>query len=196
MAAFIDIADQYLTDVAGCSTRTVATALRTAAQVFCERTRAWQVELDAMFLFPSISDYEFDLDPEQEIVKVLGATIDDVPVPLKLDNERHGRCIVVNGPFAFSVCPPPAARQTLVIAAALEPSNTASTIDDELFRKYGRIIAQGARAELFGMKGQPFSDPAASLAARASFMQDIDKTITAVGKQFSSAPQRVRPSFL
>jgi hypothetical protein len=198
MPRLIDAYDQYLNDVPGCTYKTGADALRKAAQVFCEKTRVWRVKLDPYMAIEQVTDYPFDLGPDRELVRLLTAKIDGQDVPVVLPDRQAGmaRGVIAKGPFMFSVFPALAAGQRIELTAAIEPSNTATTIDDELFRKHIKIIAQGAKAELFGMAKQPFSDPLAAAAARARFDEGVASTISQIAHSFSSAPLRVRGSFM
>lgn len=198
MASFIDAYDHYLNDVPGCTYLVAANQLRKAAQVFCEQTRAWRVALDPMMTLAKFTEYEYDLSSEQEIVRVLSVKLDGQPLAIVLEGQQaeHGSGFVPRGPFRFEIFPAPAKGQKIEIQAAIEPSNTASGIDPELYRKYINIIAQGAKAELFGMSNQPFSNPAAAIVARRAFDEGINKTLADLATQFSSGRQRVQASFM
>lgn len=198
MAAFLDAYDHYLNDVPGCTYALAATALRKAAQAFCGQTRAWRMTLDVILTRAGATEYEYDLSSEQEIVRVLSVKLDGKPLDIVLEGqeEGYGRCFVPRGPFTFSIFPAPAKGQKIEIKAAIQPSNTASAIDRELYRKYINTIAQGAKAELFGMTNQPFSNPAAAQDARRKFEDGINTALSDVSTQFSSGRQRVKASFM
>lgn len=198
MAAFIDAYDHYLNDVPGCTYALGAIALRKAAQAFCEQTRAWRMPLDVILTRAGATEYEYDLSSEHDIVRVLSVKLDgrDLPIVLEGQEEGYGRCFVPRGPFTFSIFPAPAKGQRIEIKAAIRPSNTASSIDRGVYRKYINTIAQGAKAELFGTTNQPFSNPAAAANARQMFEDGISKALSDVSTQFSSGRHRVQASFM
>lgn len=194
--SFADVYDQYLNDVPGCTYPVAANALRIAAQVFCERTRAWTLDLDPIITRANAQDYEIDLPGDIDIVKVISATIDgqDLPIVPASRAGGAGRCLVVRGPFDVTLHPAPAKGQRIVIHAAVAPSNTAASIEKQIFRKYLRIIAHGAKAELFSMKNQPFSNALAAIDERQQFDAGINQTIGGLSRQ--SGPPRVVASFM
>jgi hypothetical protein len=198
MASWIDAYDTYLNDVPGCTYTVAAHQLRKAAQVFCEQTRAWRVDLDPVLTMANLVEYEYDLSSEQEIVRVLSVKMNGEPMPIVLEGQQNGYSsgFIPRGPFRFQIFPAPAKGQKIEIRAAIEPSNTASGLDREIYRKYINIIAQGAKAELFGMSNQPFSNPAAALIARRAFEDGISKTLADLATQYSSGRQRVVASFM
>lgn len=195
---WIDAHDHYLTDVPGCSYHMAANAFRAAAQDFCKLTRAWRVALDPIITRKNVTEYELDLSTEQEVFRVLSAKVDgrDVPVLLHAPGLGAANGLYVVDPYNIVIRPVPAAGQRIEIIAALQPSNSASTLDDRIARQHIRVIAEGAKAELFGKKNQPFTDAAASSDARAKFQSGVDKVLADVAASYSSGPQRVRASFM
>jgi hypothetical protein len=196
MASWIDLYESYLTDVPGCTYKMATLALRTAAQAFCEKTRAWRVTLDPVITRANQTDYEFDLSSEQEIVRVLSAKLDGKDFPVVLDGRQVDRGLIVHDPFTFSIFPAPPAGQRLDIHVALEPSNTASTLDDLVVRKHITTIIAGAKSELLGKKNQPYSDPVGAIEQRSLFDAGVDHVIGQLATKFSSGQNRVRASFM
>jgi hypothetical protein len=95
----------------------------------------------------------------------------------------------------FTLAPAPPAGQRIVLFAAVEPSNTASGIDKAIADKYAKVLAMGARADLYAQTGKPYSNPAAALEQRAAFELEISEAKSAVGSGYSSAPVRVAAQF-
>jgi hypothetical protein len=190
--------DFYLNDVRGCTFTLGLRALRMAAQDFCERTRAWKVKLPVQLAVAGQSDYLFAPDADMRIVRTISATIDGRDAPLLMPEQAgpgaHG--ILVHDERSFTVYPALAAGQKIVFLCAVKPSHTASSIDDALFDRYGRAIGIGAKAELYGMKQQPFSDMDAALDERGRFEVEIMKAITNVGRASNSAPIRVKANMM
>jgi hypothetical protein len=197
MRTWAELVDRYLNDVPGCSLATATTAIRDAAMAFCERTRAWRETLDPQFTITNQSDYEFDLSADVELVRVLGAKLDGRSIDLLSEGTADGRQgVQVLNARTFRLYPVPSAGQRLVFDVALEPSETGSGVADVVFAKYARFLAHGAKAELFAMKQQPFSDPAAASDERMLFEEAISSTKEAIAHSHARTPVRVRGSFL
>lgn len=195
MKTFLELYEYYLNDVPGCSYKTAADAVRMAAQVFFERTRAWTTILSPVVTVAGQSEYGFLLPLDVELVRVQAATLDGVGVPLVRDLVPGQRGIVVNGLRTFTISPAPGAGQHVLFKAAIEPSNSATGIDDLMFSKYARIIAKSAKARLLAMDNQPFSNPERAKYLYAEFDMDVDQVISDVNASYSNAAQRVRAHF-
>lgn len=197
MKTFIELHDYYLNDIPGCSFKMAADAARIASQAFFERTRAWRVDLDPVATIAGVSEYVLPLSLDVELVRVESAKLGGRPIDVVLPGDvAPGRtCLAVHGLRAFTVHPAPPAGQAVVVKASLEPSNTATGLDDTMFAKYARIIGIGAKAHLLAMSNQPFSDIGAASLLRAQFDAEIDKVMADIGRNYSSAPRRVAAHF-
>lgn len=188
----------YLHEVQGCTYLTAANALRMAAQEFCERTKCWRATMGAVAMATGTSVYDFGLASDRALVKLLSAKLAGQDIALllhdQLDGCTPGICALDGSQFA--VQPVPLTGQSMVIKAVLKPSNAATGVEDDLFSQYAEAIAKGAKARLFAMANQPFSNPGAAIAARAEFEAAISTTIIRVAKAFSSAPLRTQASFM
>jgi hypothetical protein len=195
---WFELHDYYLSDVPGCTYAAAANALRMAAQEFCEQTQVWRVTLADVTTLANTPAYNFPVTAEQEVCKLLEAKLGEQRLPLllhdQLGNNQIGICNVDQRQFQLQ--PTPAAGLKVSIKAVLKPSNIATGIDDLLYSFHARAIAQGAKAELFAMVNQPFSNPGAAEQARDRFenMMAIAKINAAKG--YSSAPLRTQPSFM
>lgn len=198
MKQFIELYDYYLNDVPDCSYITGANALRMAAQEFCTRSRAWRAKLAPIVTVEGQTAYPVPMAAGQELVVVLGAQLDgrDIDVLLGEHAGGHSRGVIMLNQSELLLQPLHAPGQSLVLHAALKPSNDATGIEDLLYAHYAEAIAEGAKARLFGTNNQPFSDPNAALRARINFNDAIGAAKVAVAKAHSRAPLRVRPSFM
>lgn len=200
-AAFFD---HLLPDVPGCQPPMAAIALRHAAQAFCERTRAWDVWLDPTTTVDGISGYDFEISNTQEVVKLLGATlngqdlrvlsVNDLPDGW-MDKDTGVRGIVTQDRRLFYVLPTPAADLTVKTRVALKPSNTGTGVSDELFAHYLDVICVGARARLHASMKKPYSSPALAESCKADFESLSAQIARKVEKSFSRTPRRTLPHF-
>jgi len=197
MKTWIEIHDAYLKGITGASLTAIAEASRIAAQVFCERTRAWRQKLDPVVTIKGQAEYAYPIPLDAELVRVMEVKLDGECYPILLADQRHpgARGIVPQGLRSFIIYPEPADGQEIVIDVALAPANTATGIDDVLFAKYARIIAKGAKAELMRESNKPYSDMAGAIDMRTAFQMDIDQVLTDLATKYGNAPLRVRAHF-
>lgn len=194
MKPFNDLFDDFLAGVPGCSYPVAVGALRRAALEFCERTRVWRVALPAHATSAGVTDYLFAPGIDRTIVRTLSATVDGQPVLLlRPDQAGPGAAgIVVHNTREFSIYPAPSAGQQVVFRCALAPSRSATGLDDAIYEDHADAIATGAKAALFDMQNQPFTNPRAAIDERSRFEVAISRTIHNVGTNSNSAPVRVR----
>lgn len=193
-----DMQDILLAEVPGCSSLSAANALRLAAQRFCEGSHAWRAQLDPLYTAEDVDTYDFNISLEQEVVKVAVAKLDGRKLTPLLYEHWDGQTpgIVVLNQREFQLQPTPAAGLTLEVTAVLKPSNTAVGIEDFLYAMHKDTLNHGAKAELFGMKNQPFTDLMAAADERALFDVMVGRAQTRAAQAYSSAPLRVKASFL
>jgi hypothetical protein len=195
MRSWIELYDVHMTDIAGCTIKAACDALRIGAQVFCERTKVWRADLDPMITQRGVQVYDFDLSSEVEIVKILAAKLDGCDIPLQTTAAPGDRCICVMSPLQFALYPTQAKGLRIQFYAALEPSATASGMEEWVADKYGRLLAKGAKAELLNQTAKPYSDPNRAMLLRAEFDQGMAEVMAEVSNNFSAAPVRVAPQF-
>ena len=198
MKTWADIADYYLGDVPGCPIAVAERALRMAAQEFCERTKVWRVNMDAMLTVAGVSAYEFDITTEQEVAKLEAAKLDGQDINILLHDDQDGLkpgVIALNGRELY-LQPAPAAGQELALRVTMKPSNTSRGIEDHIYADHARAIAQGAKAELFAMANQPFSNLEHAGVQRALFESAITHAKLKAAKSYSAAPLRTDAHFM
>jgi hypothetical protein len=198
MKLWVDIYDYYLNDVPACSYLTAASALRMAAQEFCEDAKVWRATLTNVPTVAGTSTYSFPITAEQEVSKVLEVRLADQLIGILLHEDAGGeKSGLINlDQRQFLLQPTPAAVQQVSIKVVLRPSNISTGIDDALYAFHAEAIAQGAKARLFGMANQPFTNPSAAITARDRFEYLMAKAKIKTARAYSSAPIRTRPSFM
>lgn len=198
MTPWLTLTDNYLYDVSGCSSATAARALRNAAQDFCKRTHAWRLHLSPIVTVAGQELYQVPVAAGQQLVKLVSARLDGRDIdPLLYEHAWSGaRGVIMVNPGQVKVQPAPAAGQSLTIYASLQPTNDATGIDDMLYANYARIIALGAKVELFNASLKPYTDRESAGRAKIEFDEEIRKVIHDVAKAHSSAPLRTKPSFM
>lgn len=203
-----------LPDVPGCPNPAVDHALRQAAREFCARTLAWNEYLDPQPTIATLLECEFDLSSDQEIIKILDATIgtpdpvsgtiawtdlpvwriDQLPRDWKTNPCLH-RGIVTPDRLVFYVVPQQCAGLSVVPRVALKPSNSATCVSDDLFDQYAIDIASGAKALLMLNPDKPYTNLALSQYHRGVFESSCATVAVMVGQSFSQTSRRARPGY-
>lgn len=166
LSAFVPLVAPF---VPGAAPIAIQAAVLQAAIEFCEKTLTLQRTLASV---PTVIDQgAYTLTQSGEVVaKLLGAKLDGVPLglltPADLDDEDTptesvaAPCdIVLTGPMQVTLTPPPSvAGLALVVRAAMRPSQTATTVADELHERHAAAIAAGAAAWLLNQPGTAYRD--------------------------------------
>jgi hypothetical protein len=178
--------------------------LRLAAQEWCDGTLCWRLWLDDVAMNGTDTNYDFETTSQQEVSQLLRATLDGKDLPaITADqlpsNWRTLSSFCDRGIFtidaeSFDVVPLQAAGLIVQTEVALRPSNTATGVEDFIFRSYVNEIATGAAGRLHAMPRKPYSYPQST--ARGQFLNAIDKVASEISHAFSRAPTRVRAHYL
>lgn len=204
MKPWAEFYDSLLPDVPGCTPAMANVALRHASREFCERTLAWSVWLDPQGTNAVSPEYDFEIDQTQEVVKLLAATLDGIPVTVLSVNDlpanwRERPCgargVFTEDRRAFTVLPQPAAGLKLRTRVALKPSMTSAGVEEAFFAQFVEDICAGAKARLMASPKKPYSDPTLSGMHRGTFDRRCDQVAVQVAKSFSRAPRRTKPNF-
>lgn len=190
MKTWMDLFDNYLSDVSGVTFAAASRALREAAQEFCERTKVWRVAMDPVMTVAGSSIYDFDLTADQELVRFTRVKLGGHDIAGLLHDQEGDRTqgLIALTPREFMLQPAPDPGLKVEITAVLKPSNTARGIEDILYAHHAKAIACGARAKL--VEGEP------AMIARAEFETAIGRTRIQVATAYGTAPLRTKPSFM
>lgn len=147
--------DAFFPDVlpyieAGIPDPMVERQLLRAAQQFCQRTRAWRVELDPT---PTTSELSYDIDfpPASELVRVESAKLNGSPITIWRNKPgANGQYVFTpdGKAIAFKRAPEPGSQ--LVLDVTLKPGDKATGVEDAIFDRYVDLIASEAIARLNG----------------------------------------------
>lgn len=199
-----DLAPFVLPSVPGCPDPTLLHHLRQAAIEFCQRTLAWQEDLDTITSVASTPSYAFVLPAGSALVKLIAFTVDGeeaaVVTPEKgrrLALNDSGRDVAwTDDRVNVRVHPTPSAAGLVYgFKAALKPTQAATTIGDALGEHYAAEIAAGALAGLFDLANVTWADPLKATQRRDHFNDRIATVAAQVAKGFSRGAQNVRGHF-
>ncbi|MEO8021072.1 hypothetical protein [Polaromonas sp.] len=173
-----------LPDVPGCPEPVAEHAILRAAQEFFQRSRAWHLWLDDITTRGEISAYDLNLEPNSELVRLEGATLDgeiislsrieDMPSNWRTQSSGMRTCVFTTDSKTVQLLPIKAADMKLSIRASLKPSNNAPGIADDLFDLYVETIAMGAKSRLMAQPGKDYSNMAGADAWGGQFRDAVD----------------------
>jgi hypothetical protein len=172
--AYETLLPDILPVVAGCTDTLVEDTIRAAVIEFCERTGAYQAELDPITTVSSI--YEYDLEPPTgtKVHKIMGAVFegDDLePVSSNVLEQRkpnwrnaaqfgQPEYYIQQSASLFWLVPVPntLSVNSTIIRAQLKPTYSSTTCDEKIMDEYRDTIVNGALFRLLRMPGKDWSD--------------------------------------
>lgn len=191
-----------LPEVLGCTDPGMDLALLRAAQRLFGRAHVWTVWLDNTSTASGATEYDIELEPGSELVKLQRATLDGRPIRLttpeslpddwKTSSAGIDACVFTRDSKTITLLPANTAGLVLRVEATLKPSNTATGIEDHFFDQYVEIIATGAKAGLMQQMGHPFSNPARAMDLERRFDDAVGGLAIRSFRAFSSALPRGR----
>lgn len=206
MAAFTQFFPEVLPYVPDVAEVAAENAIRQASIEFCERTRFWQEDLDAIPVIAKEGVYEIDTDNGVKFVDVMMGYYDNrLLIPKSAEElsnlfRRNDWRTLISDPYYVTrvtptevqVVPRPAFRgSNLRIRAALAPTRGSSAVADSVYEEYLEVIAAGARARLYNTPKQPYFDRAVAQEYERKFRAGINEARIRVNKSLTRTSGRV-----
>lgn len=189
--------------VTGCPEPTMVHHARLATIEFCRRTLCLTKTQDEFLTDGTTSTVTLFPESGKQFVKVKAVTVDGKSWPLV--TPVHGRELQRSGStadFAFAsgsstveVFPIQATNISVVVEAAIAPTLTATTFDDEL-TEYLQDIAHGAIASLQMVPGQTFANPEFASRSQTIFNQRIFTIAAKISRGHMAAKMRSFPDYI
>jgi hypothetical protein len=199
MKTWADLTDRFLTDLNGATYPAMASALLLAAREFCAKSHVWRVRLAPVTVTNGQGGYSYPLQAGQQIEKVLRAWADGSEVKV-FTAEQGGERDQGNGVLAsltsFNLNGVFGVGQKVVLEVVLKPSDAATGLEDFIADQFAEDIAYGAKARMYKSFNQPYSNIDQASIARTDFDAAIARAAMRVAKAYSTAPLRVRASFM
>lgn len=170
-------------------------AVRNACIEFADRSKVLQVTSDPQDLQANVADYDLDLPPGAQLVKLMAAWVYDNP-PLALvspeqvyaADELYGTGDASTPRYAFVRTPESpvvtlAPRPAVTAVGALrcrfsyKPTRTATAVDDTLVNNWYDEICAGALARLRMIPNKPWSNPQQAEIDRQVFMAGVSRAV-------------------
>ena len=185
MAAYSSLVKEVLPYVPFCPDSLVESNLRSATIEFCERSKAYILDMDAFNTISGVYEYDFDIPTGTEVHQVLQMTYDGrdmdpiSPRSLELNypdwRDRTGRPHVYlqKTPSTFWLVPVPQGSFPVIASVALKPSRSSNNIDTTISNQYRDAIIYGTLYRLLRMPGREWSDVNAAREYLAQFNLEI-----------------------
>lgn len=170
MAAYSSLIKEVLPYVPLCPDSLVEQNLRSATIEFCERSKAYVLDIDPFNTISGVYEYDFDIPTGTEVHQVLlmthdGNDMDPIsPRSLELNypdwRNKTGQPHVYlqKTPTTFWIVPVPSGAKEVITSVALKPSRTSNNIDTTISNQYRDAIIYGTLYRLLRMPNREWTD--------------------------------------
>ena len=187
MASYSSLVKEVLPYVPLCPDSLVEQNIRAAAIEFCERSKAYILDLDAFSTIAGVYEYDFDIPTGTEVHQILymtedGNDMDPIsPRSLELnypdwrDRTGNPHVYLQKTPTSFWVVPVPSGTRQVIVSVALKPSRTSNNIDTTIANQYRDAIIYGALYRLLRIPSREWTDVGAAREYLAQFNLEIQQ---------------------
>lgn len=201
MTALVDFARYVRPEVPMCPEIQILDAILHAGIEFCRRTKIAQ---DTVDLTTVVGQQSYDISTllatgfePNEIIAVRRTGAEnleptsqvDALEELELTESGTPRFYYMMGRIV-SMVPAPDAIETLEVTLAIKPSESATTLPDELYRRYREEIAAGAKARLMLQAAQPWANAQVGSLHKFTFEAAINAENVSYAKGGGTKPLR------
>ena len=176
MASYESLIKEILPYVPGCPDSVVEANLRSATIEFCEKTKAYVYDLDAITSISGVYEYDFDQPTGTSVHSILWMTYDGEdldpisPRSLELnypdwrDRSSTPQVYLQKNADTFWVIPIPNAKTVngIRLSVALKPTRTTNNISTAFSNDYRDGIIFGTLYRLMRIPAREWSDPMAA----------------------------------
>lgn len=185
MAAYSSLVKEVLPYVPLCPDSLVEQHLRAATIEFCERSKAYILDMDPFNTIAGVYEYDFDIPTATEVHQVLymthdGNDMDPIsPRSLELNypdwRNRTGNPHVYlqKSSSLFWIVPVPSGAKEVIASVALKPTRTSNNIDSTISNQYRDAIIYGTLYRLLRMPSREWTDVGAAREYLAQFNNEI-----------------------
>jgi hypothetical protein len=181
----------------GCPDPSLKLYLASTASDFFARTHLWREQIDALYVAPSVIDYDLSADTglvENVISVVYGEAVllrTDLRLIAteKLSETGEPREYWVQADNTIRIFPTPEERTTLKVYAVLKPNRNGTGVEDWIYETFADTLVSGTIAQLAMIPGKEWSDVALAGMHKGLFERAI---VNARIRDFRGVPLRVR----
>ena len=187
MAAYSSLVKEVLPFVPFCPDSLVEQQLRSATIEFCERSKAYVLDMVPFNTVAGVYEYDFDVPTGTEVHQVLYMTYDGKdmdpisPRSLELNypdwRDRTGtpHVYLQKNPTTFWVVPVPSGTDQVIASVALKHTRTSNNIDTTISNQYRDAIIYGTLYRLLRMPNREWSDVGAAQEYLYQFNLEINQ---------------------
>ena len=187
MATYSSLVKEVLPYVPLCPDSLVEQNLRSATIEFCERSKAYILDMDPFNTISGVYEYDFEIPSGTEVHQVLYMTYDGrdmdpiSPRSLELnypdwrDRTGNPHVYLQKTPTTFWVVPVPSGSDQIIASVALKPTRSSNNIDTTISNTYRDAIIYGALYRLLRMPHREWSDIGAAQEYSFQFSQEIQQ---------------------
>ena len=185
MAAYSSLVKEVLPYVPLCPDSLVEQNIRAATIEFCERSKAYILDMDPFNTIAGVYEYDFDIPVATEVHQVLymthdGNDMDPIsPRSLELNypdwRNRTGNPHVYlqKSSSLFWIVPVPSGSKQIIASVALKPTRTSNNIDSTVSNQYRDALVYGTLYRLLRMPNREWTDVGAAREYLAQFNNEI-----------------------
>jgi len=185
MAAYSSLVKEVLPYVPLCPDSLVEKNIRAAAIEFCERSKAYILDMDPFTTISGVYEYDFEIPTGTEVHQVLymtedGRDMDPIsPRSLELnypdwrDRTGNPHVYLQKTPSTFWVVPVPSGTKQIIASVALKPTRTSNNLDTSIVNQYTDAIVYGALYRLLRIPSREWTDVEAAREYLAQFNFEI-----------------------
>ena len=185
MAAYSSLVKEVLPYVPLCPDSLVEQNIRSAAIEFCERSKAYILDMDPFNTTAGVYEYDFDVPTGTEVHQVLymtedGNDMDPIsPRSLELnypdwrDRTGNPHVYLQKTSTTFWVVPVPSGSKQIIASVALKPTRTSNNLDTNITNQYRDAIIYGALYRLLRIPNREWTDVGAAREYLAQFNTEI-----------------------
>ena len=187
MASYSSLVKEVLPYVPFCPDSLVESNLRSATIEFCERSKAYILDMDGFNTISGVDEYDFDIPTGTEVHQILYMTYDGQdmdpisPRSLELnypdwrDKSGNPHVYLQKTPTSFWIVPVPSGAKQVITSVALKPSRTSNNIDTTIANQYRDAIIYGALYRLLRIPSREWTDVGAAREYLAQFNLEIQQ---------------------
>tara|TARA_B100001559_G_scaffold48792_3_gene37236 strand:+ start:1407 stop:2081 length:675 start_codon:yes stop_codon:yes gene_type:complete len=185
MASYSSLVKEVLPYVPFCPDSLVESNLRSTTIEFCERSKAYVLDMDAFNTISGVYEYDFDIPTGTEVHQVLHMTYDgrdmdpisprslEVNYPDWRDRTGTPHVYLQKTESTFWLVPVPSGSFPVIASVALKPSRSSNNIDTRISNQYRDALIYGTLYRLLRMPSREWTDVNAAREYLAQFNNEI-----------------------
>ena len=150
-----DLEPFVLTELPKCPPALLLQETRNVIMLFCEESRQWRVELDAIAVTKDLTTYDLERPyAYSSIIMPTKVVYDGITLAADTDYKMTTRT-----EMELQFTPDKDLDEGLVVTVALRPAPSATVIDGRLFEDWYQVWGDGVKGALMRMSDQAWTDP-------------------------------------